>query len=196
MPIGRRSDRAETILLEIAPEGLLAARVFALTMIVSAIVLVGVSWDDIWRVCNAVLGPCVERSAGAMILSMCSLGAITWGAGILLRVRRRPVDPAGSSRYVWALGALVALGCIFIAGRIPAFTCDRGRFDDVLTLCMHPPSTSEPASWLLLKEAIVVLGLAGGAVVAARPRNVGATAPVAVAIWGVGFGWLLVDTMV
>jgi hypothetical protein len=105
------------------------------------------------------------------------------------------VDPQGSSRYVLALGALLALGCIFVAGRIPAFTCDRGRFDDVLVLCMHPPSTSEPTSWLLLKKAVVVLGLLGGIVVSVRPRNVKVTAPVAVAVWGAGFGWLIVDTM-
>ena len=48
-----------------------------------------------------------------------------------------PVDPAGSSRYVWAVGAF-ALGFIYIAGRIPAYTCDRGHFNDVLTVGMHP----------------------------------------------------------
>ena len=94
-----------------------------------------------------------------MILTMCSVAAIAWAVGILLRIRRRPVDPEGSSRYVWALGALVALGGIFIAGRIPAYTCARGRFDDVLVLCLHPPSTSDPTSWLLLKKAIVVVSL-------------------------------------
>jgi hypothetical protein len=59
---------------------------------------------------------------------------------------------------------------------------------------MHPPSTSEPTSWLLLKKAVVVLGLLGGIVVSVRPRNVKVT-PVAVAVWGAGFGWLIVDTM-
>jgi hypothetical protein len=130
------------------------------------------------------VGPCVERSAGAIIVSMCSLAAIVWGVGILVRIPRRPVDPQGSSRYVLALGALLSLGCIFVAGRIPAFTCARGRFDDVLVLCMHPPSTSEPTSWLLLKKAVVVLGLLGGIVVSVRPRNVKLTAPVALAVWG------------
>jgi hypothetical protein len=132
------------VLTEISPEGVLAGRVFAVTLLVSAVALIGVSWDDIWRVCNVVAGPSVERSAGAIILSMCSLAAIVSGVGI--RIRRRPIDPHGSSRCVMALGALVSLGCIFVAGRIPAFTCDRGRFDDVLVPCMHPPSTSEPVS--------------------------------------------------
>ena len=193
----RQRDRgADVVRTEISPEGTLAGRVFSLTLLVSAVALIGVSWDDIWRVCNEVSGPCVERSAGAMLLTMCSLAAIAWGVGILVRIRRRPVDPDGSSRYTWALSALLALGCIFVAGRIPAFTCDRGRFDDVLVLCMHPPSTSDPTSWLLLKKAIVVIGLLGGVAVAMRSRNVRVTAIVAVTVWAIGFGWLIVDTMV
>ena len=187
--MGRRGNRgAEVVPTEISPEGAFAGRVFAVTLLVSAVALIGVSWDDVWRVCNAVSGPCVERSASATILSMCSLAAIVWGVGILVRSQRRPVDPQASSRYVLALGALVSLGCIFVAGRIPAFTCDRGRFDDVLVLCMHPPSSSEPASWLLLKKAVVVLGVLGGILVSVRPRNVRVTAPLSVAAWGIGFG--------
>ena len=130
-----------------------------------------------------------------MILTMCSVAAIAWAVAILLRIRRRPVDPEGSSRYVWALGVLVALGGIFIAGRIPAYTCARGRFDDVLVLCLHPPSTSDPTSWLLLKKAIVVVSLIAAVLVSVRPRNVKVTAPLSVAVWAVGFGWLLADTM-
>jgi len=180
---------------EISPEGAFAGRVFAVTLLVSAVALIVVSWDDIWRVCGEVMGPCVERSAGATILTIGSLAAIGWGAGILLRIRRRPVLPQGSARYVVALGALLALGCIFIAGRVPAFTCARGRFDDVLVLCMHPPSTSDPTSWLLFKKAIVVAGLLVAVLVSVRPRNIRVTAPMSVAVWAIGFGWLLADTM-
>jgi hypothetical protein len=193
--VDRSRDRTDAMVSEISPEGVLAARVFSGTLLVSGVALIGLSWDDIWRVCGAVYGGCVERSAGAMILTMGSVAALAWGVGILLRIRRRPVDRAGSSRYVWALGVLFALGGIFIAGRIPAFTCDRGHFDDALAVCMHPPSISDATSWLLLKEAIVVIGLLGGVVVAVRSRNVRVTAPVAVAVWGAGFGWLIVDTM-
>jgi len=193
--VDRSIDRTGAIVSEISPEGVLAARVFSATLIVSAIALIGLSWDDIWRVCGAVYGGCVERSAGAMILTMLSVAALAWAVGILVRIRRRPVDPSGSSRYTWALGVLFALGGIFIAGRIPAFTCDRGHFDDALAVCMHPPSISEATSWLLLKEAIVVIGLLGGVLVAVRSRNVRVTAPVTVAVWGTGFGWLIVDTM-
>jgi hypothetical protein len=190
-----RDRRADLVLTEISPEGKLAGRIFAATLLVSAVVMIVVSWDDIWRVCGEVAGPCVERSAGAMILTMCSVAAIAWAVAVLLRIRHRPVDREGSSRYVWALGALVALGGIFVAGRVPAYTCSRGRFDDVLVLCLHPPSTSDATSWLLLKEAIVLASLIVGVLVSVRPRNVKVTAPLSVAVWAVGFGWLLADTM-
>jgi hypothetical protein len=185
----------DAVLVEISPEGAFAGRVFAVTLLVSAVAMIVVSWDDIWRVCGVVAGPCVERSAGAIILALCSVAAIAGAVAILLRVRRRPVDPEGSSRYVWALGVLVGLGGVFIAGRIPAYTCDRGRFDDVLVLCMHPPSTSDPASLLFLKRAVVVGALAAAVVVSIRPKLVKVTAPVCVAVWAVGFGWVLADTM-
>src|SRR4029450_10195393 len=119
----QRDRRADAVLTEVSPEGRLAGRVLAGAVIVSAVAVIVVSWDDIWRVCGEVVGPCVARSAGATILTMCSFAAIGWGTGILLRLRRRPVDPEGSARFVWALGVLVALGGIFIAGRIPAYTC-------------------------------------------------------------------------
>ncbi len=185
----------DAVLAEISPEGKLAGRIFATTLLVSAAAMIVASWDDIWRVCGEVAGPCVERSAGAMILTIGSVAATAGAVGILMRIRRRPVDPEGSSRYVWALGALVALGGIFIAGRIPAYTCDRGRFDDVLVLCLHPPSVSDPTSWLLLKKAIVVVALAVAFVVSIRPKLVKVTAPVCVTVWAVGFGWVLADTM-
>ena len=167
-----------------------------MTLVVSAVVMIVVSWDDIWRVCGAVVGP-LRRAIGRrddphdVLPRRDRLGRV----GIFAPLRRRPVDPEGSSRYVWALGALVALGGIFIAGRIPAYTCARGRFDDVLVLCLHPPSTSDPTSWLLLKKAIVVVSLIVAVLVSVRPRNVKVTAPLSVAVWAVGFGWLLADTM-
>ena len=183
-------------LLDISPEGLLAGRVFAVAMIVSAIAMVAVSWDDVWRLCNEAAGPCTERSAGAVFLSLMALAGAGWGAIILARTRRRAVDPDGSSRYVWTLGVLLALGGVFIASRIPAYTCARGEFDDVLVLCQHPPTVSEATSWLMWKRAVVVVGLALAALVAARPRLVRLTAPLAVLVWAAGFGWLIADTMV
>jgi peptide/nickel transport system permease protein len=196
VPVVHRSrDRAGMVLSEISREGTIAGRAFSLTLLASAIWLIALSWDDIWRVCGVVHGECVERSAGVVILTMGSLPAIAWGVGILVRIRRRPVDPAGSSRYVWALGVLVSVGAVLIASRIPAYTCARGTFDDVLVLCQHRPNVSQATSWLIWKGVIGAIGLLAGALVAVRPRFVRQTAPIAVIVWAVGFGWLIADTM-
>ena len=44
-------------------------------------------------------------------------------------------------------------------------------------------------------EAVVFDEEADAIVVSVRPRNVKMTAPVSVAAWGIGFGWLIADTM-
>jgi hypothetical protein len=183
-------------LAEISPEGALAGRTFSLVLIGSAIGLVAASWDELWRLCGEVVGPCVERTAGAVLLTILSVCASIGSIVIWRHVGRRMVEPEGSSRYVWALGLLFAVGLALVAARIPAFTCDRGRFDELLELCMHPPTTSAATSWLLLKKAIVVVGLVGGAVIATRPHGVRLFAPAAVVAWVGGAGWTVVDTMV
>ena len=198
MPLVHRSrDRADVMLPEISREGTLAGRVFSLTLLASAIGLIALSWDDIWRVCGAVHGECVERSAGVVILTMGSIPAIAWGIGILVRIRRRPVDPAGSSRYVWALGVLVAVGAIFIASRIPAYTCASGevrRCPGALPCTRRP--FSQATSWLIWKGVIGAIGLLAGAAGCgpAEVRQADRTHR-GHRGWAVGFGWLIADTM-
>jgi hypothetical protein len=192
----RFRSRADAELAEISPEGRLAGRTVSLLLIGSAAAVIAVSWNELWHRCGAVDGRCVERAAGAGILTIFSLFVLAGGIGIWRQVRRRPLDPDGSSRYVWALGLLFALGLALVAARIPAFTCVRGRFDDVLRLCMHPPSTSVPASRLLVKRAVLVVGLLGGVVIAAKPRGVRLWVPVTVAAWVAGAGWSMVHAWV
>ena len=191
-----RPPSTQRELVEISPAGALAGRTFSVVLVGSAVALVVGSWDELWRRCGAVEGRCVERAASAGLLTILSAFAIVIGVGIWLRVRRRPVDPDGSSRYVWALGVVFAIGLVLVAARIPAFTCERGRFDDALELCMHPPSTSEPKNSVLLKQAIVVAGLLGGVVIATRPRLVRLSVVLTVAAWLLGVGWTVIDTLV
>jgi hypothetical protein len=192
----RASSRTDADLAEITPEGALAGRTFSIVLIGSAFGLVAASWDELWRSCGEVVGLCVERTAGAVLLTILAVFAFIAGIGIWRRVGRRVVDPDGSSRYIWALGLLFAVGLALIAARIPAFSCDRGRFDELLELCMHPPTTSAATNWLLMKKAIVIVGLLGGATIAARPSGVRLSAPAAVLAWAGGAGWTVVDTMV
>ena len=181
---------------DITAQGRLAGRTVAVLLAASGAGIVLASWDELWERCGEIAGECVSRSASAVLLSAVSLLAVAVGVLVWVRVRRRPIDPYGSSRYVWALGVLFALGVVFVAGRIPAFTCARGRFDDLLELCMHPPSTSEPARWLFVKGAILAAGFVAGAVIAARPRWVRITALTTVIAWLGGAGWLVVETLV
>lgn len=173
----------------------MAGRTFALLLIGSAISLAVFSWDELWRRCGAIEGRCVERAAGAGLLTILAAIALVGGVAIWRRVGRRPVDPDGSSRYVWALGVMFALALWMIASQIPAFTCERGRFDDPLRLCMHPPSTSVPESWLLGKRAVAVAGIVGAVVIGATPRLVRAWVPATVAAWLAGIGWVLMEKL-
>jgi hypothetical protein len=180
---------------EISPEGALAARVFALSLVGGGAVLVVAAWDELWRRCGVVMGVCVERAAGAVMIVAVAIAAVLIAVAVLRRVRRRVRDVDGSSRYVWAVGALFAAGAVLIAPRIPAWTCARGRFDPLLEECLHPPTTSDPASWLLLKQAVVLVGLVGGFAIAASPRRIRWLAPVAVAAWAGGLGWVALDAL-
>jgi hypothetical protein len=137
-------------------------------------------------------------AAAAGLASLGSIAAIVAGVWAWRRIARRPVHPEGSSRFVLGIAALFALGLLLLAWRIPAFTCERGRFDEVLQLCMHPPTpptTSEPVRWTLLRLVCATLGLAGGVAIALWPRGIRLTAPLAVLAWAGGAGLLLFQTL-
>jgi hypothetical protein len=182
--------------IEISEEGLLAGRTIALVLVASGVGLAAVSWNDLWRRCDYVAGRCAERAAGAGMLTMLAVVFVVSGIATWRWVGGRPVDPEGSSRLARGLGVLFGLGLVLVAVRIPAFTCEVGRFDSVLQLCMHPPTTSDPTSWLLLKKVVVGVGLLGGALIAATPRRVRLWIPVSVTAWVLGAGWVMLDALV
>jgi hypothetical protein len=181
---------------DITAEGRFAGRAFAAVLVITGAGVIAASWDELWRRCGQVVGECVSRSAGAVLLTGLSVLAVAVGAFTWWRVSRRPVDAYGSARFVWWFGVLFALGAAFAAARIPAFTCARGRFDELLELCLHPPSTSEPARWGWAKDAIVAVGLLAAIVVIARPRFARITVPLSTAVFAAGTGWLVVETLV
>lgn len=164
-------------------------------LVVTGVGVIVASWGALWQRCGQIAGECVSRAAGAALLTMASMVGVGVGIGIWWRIRRRPVKSSGSSRYAWAIGLLFAFGLVLAASRIPAFTCERGRFDNVLELCMHPPTTSEPARWMFVKEAVVGMGLLGGVAIVARPRWIRVTAPLGALAWFGGAGWVVVETL-
>ncbi|HET9723679.1 MAG TPA: hypothetical protein VFR44_07535 [Actinomycetota bacterium] len=187
--------RGSEVLTDISPEGRLAGFTLAAVLVVSGIVVIAAGWDELWQRCGPSMEGCTTSAAAAALASIGSVAAIAGGIWVWLRISRRPVHPEGSSSFVLGIAALFALGLLLLAWRIPAFTCERGRFDEVLGLCMHPPTTSEPVRWSLLKLACVTLGLAGGVAIALWPRWVRLTAPLAVLAWAGGAGLFLSQTL-
>ena len=192
-----RSASAMTDVEDLSPPGRIAAWTIAGLLALTGLATIAAAWDEVWQICGDELrGECVSRSSAAILASGGATVAIIVGIVIAVRTRRRSVDPEGSSRWVWLLGAMTVVGSIVIVGRIPAFTCDAGRYDELLGLCLHPPDTSEPQTWVAERIAVVVVGVAVGLVVAMKPRWIRVTAPIAAAVWLVGFGWLIADTLV
>ena len=181
---------------DISPDGRIAARTFASVLVATGVVVIAASWDELWRGCGEVMGRCVERSAGASLLVVGSVAAVVLGGVVWWRTSKRPIDEEGSSAAVWWLGVIFAIGMIFLASRVPAYTCAQGRFDELLVMCQHPPTVSEPTRWLWAKQAIVAAGVAGGLAIGIARRHPRITAPLAVLAWVAGAGWLILETLV
>lgn len=187
--------RAAPPIVEVTREGAVAGYTVVAVLVGSGIVSIATGWDELWRRCGRASGGCETSAAGAGLVTIVSLAGIVAGLWFAWRLRRRPVHPEGSSRAVVGPAVVFALGMLLLAWRIPAFTCARGRLDDVLDLCMHPPSTSAPASWTWVRLLLVGAGVAGGVLIAVRPRWALATAPPAVLAWGAGLWLLLSQTL-
>lgn len=181
---------------EISPEGRIAGLTISIVLVASGVVVLAAGTDELWRRCGAASEGCTTSAAAAGLASLASVAAIVAGFWMWRRIDRRPLHAEGSSRFVLGLAALFAIGLLLLAWRIPAFTCERGRFDEVLKLCMHPPTTSEPVRWTLLKLACVTFGLGGGVAIALWPRWVLLTAPLAALGWAGGLGVLLSQTLI
>jgi hypothetical protein len=188
-------DGAATPLTEISGEGRIAGLTTAVIFVATAVVVLVAWWEPLWRRCGGIEGPCVRNAAAAGILTMGAIGALTSGVAMVLRIRRRPVEPDASSRYVWWLGALFALAVCVASWKIPSFTCERGRFDELLESCMHPRSRSEPARWIAFKNALITAALVGGALIALLPRWVRVTAPFTALTWFGVLGWVMTDEL-
>jgi hypothetical protein len=181
--------------IEISREGVIAAKTLVAVLVVTGVVIVAASWNELWRSCRGlVVSTCVNRAATAALISMFSIAAIGGAVVLGWRLPRRPVDPQGSSRYVIALGVLFALGLLSVSASIPAWTCSRGRLDLFLEMCVHPQTRSDATSWLLLKRAILLVGLVGGGAIAFSRRWVWVSAPLAALAWFAGVGGFLVET--
>ena len=192
----KRQVAPDRLVAEITREGALAAYTICVVLIVSGLAFIVASSDELWRRCGAGSDACEVDAASAGLVTLLSIVAIVAGAALYRSSRRRPIDPEGSSRFVVGLGVVFALGLLLLAWRIPAWTCERGRLDPVLELCLHPPASSEPSRWVPLKQVLAALAVVGGVAIATRPRWGWRMALLAVLAWAGGAGWLLVDSFV
>jgi hypothetical protein len=180
---------------EISPEGAIAAKTLIVVLAVTGTAIIVTSWNELWHPCGGlVVNTCVNRAATAALLDLFSLGAIGIAVALGWRLRKRPVEPEGSSRYVIALGVLFALGLLSLSASIPTFSCARGRLDTFLEMCVHPQTRSDATSWLLLKRGIMLVGLVGGVAMSVSRRWVKMLAPLAVLGWFGGLVGFLVET--
>ena len=185
--------RRRSSLSEISVEGRIAGWTTA-ALFVSTAATVLIVWSaPSWRRCPTIVGPCSRGAAAAGLLVMGAVAMLVAGIAIALRLRRRPTEAGASARYVWWLGALFAIAVWVVSWKIPAFTCERGRFDELLERCMHPPSTSTPSRWIAAKDALLALGAVGGLAIALLPRWVRATAPIVVLTWCGVLSWVVSD---
>lgn len=190
--------RALRTALSRAFEGeVLAARSFGALLLVSGVGAIVAAWGDLWTTCGALDPTCERRSAAAGLLSIAAAFATAGGIAVLVQTRRRGerAHPV-SALYPWGLAILMAGGFFLVWTRIPTWTCDVGRFDPTLRLCLKASSRTTPTSHLPLKVGILVLGLVAGAIVGSLPRWVRILAPATALVWLFGIGWVLLDTMV
>jgi hypothetical protein len=181
---------------EIAPEGALSAHVLAFVLAATGVAYAVAASDELWRRCGRADGSCATSAAAAALVTMGALVSVAAGVALERRIRRRPVDPHGTTGYVVGLGVLFAVGLLLVAWRLPEGVCDRGRYDPILDLCLHPPTTSEATNLVPIKAALAALGVLGGVLMAVKRRWVALWAPLAVLAWVAGAGMLLVDTLI
>jgi hypothetical protein len=183
-----RAPRAEPI----SPSGAIGAYTTGGCLLLAGIV---------FTIAAAIVVSCVIRCAipppfGGLALFV-SVPVAVAGAAILRTVVRRPVDPDGASGWVWGVAFVFIVGVALAATMIPSHTCPPGvHLDSDFALCIEDGGNRYDAtSWIWLKFAVGLAGVAVGILLGRWERAARVTAPIATLAWAVGFAWLLADTL-
>ncbi len=120
-------------------------------------------------------GPSCEDWAGAAgLVSLVSLAAIGAALRIAWTVWRRPVDPEGSSLWIWGLSVLFILAALAVALLIPVATCPSGTsLDPVFRLCIRGSERAPATQWMWAKWAIALGGIGLGIAIGKLPAHRG-----------------------
>jgi hypothetical protein len=182
----------EPMRAEISPAGKIAGFVTAGCIIVAGIAFIATSWDEL----TCAKGPSCEDWAGAAgLVSLVSLAAIGAGLRIAWTVWRRPVDPEGSSLWIWGLSVLFILAALAVALLIPVATCPSDTsLDPVFRLCIRGNERLPATQWMWAKWAIAIGGIGIGVAIGKLRRFVVVSAIVTALAWAFALTWLLRET--
>jgi hypothetical protein len=180
----------------ISPTGRAAGLTFAVCLIVTGIAWIAGAYDEMLCMGERDVGRCFVLSGIGGVIVFLSVGVVVWGIVLIRLMRRRPVLAEGSSSWTWGIGILFAAGIAVAATRLPQYDCPPGvPVDTDFGLCLGPGGHTIAPSWFWLKLLIAIVGLVLGLTVMRSRRHLGLTAPLAVAAWAFGMGWLLLDTL-
>lgn len=188
-----RSDARRRALVEISPQGRLAGYGTAASLVVVCLAYLAGSWDEL--TCGSGAG-CTQRAGeGGLVWLGGMLGAAA-GLAIAWSVHRRPVRADGTSGWTWGLAALFVAGAWLAITRIPGLTCPSGyHLDAGFRLCIGHPDRFDATDWGWLKTTLWAAAAVLGATVVRRPKTLPWSAAAAAAMWGIGSGWFLRDTL-
>jgi hypothetical protein len=169
---------------EISPAGRIAGFVTAGCIIVAGTAFIATSWDEL----TCAKGPSCEDWAGAAgLVSLVSLAAWT--------VWRRPLDPEGSSLWIWGLSVLFILAALAVALLIPVATCPSGtNLDPVFRLCIRGTERLPATQWMWAKWAIAIGGIGIGIAIGKLRGIVVVSAILTALAWAFALTWLLRET--
>jgi hypothetical protein len=177
---------------EISPVGRIAGWVTAGCLVVAGVAFIATSWDEL----TCAKGPSCEDWAGfAGLVSLVSLAAIGAGVRIVWTVWRRPVDPDGSSLWIWGLSVLFILAALTVALLIPVATCPSGTsLDPIFRLCIRGTERRPATQWMWAKWALAIGGIGLGIAIGKLRRFVVVSAIITALTWVFALTWLLRET--
>jgi hypothetical protein len=171
----------------ISPGGRVAAYATAGSVFATSAVYAAVSWDAF-----ACTRRCAVKPAIGGLVFLVSLTAAVAALALARHIRRRPVDPEGSSGWSFGVGALFALGTFAAIARIPDMTCPAGYHLSAFAYCSGTHDTRlDPTSWIWVKDALAAAALAVAAMLTFVRRRANAAATVAVVVWLIGAAMFL-----
>jgi hypothetical protein len=141
-------------------------------------------------------GSCaVEPAVGGLLTLLISIGVVVM-ISFARSVAARPVDPEGSSAWLYGLSIIFALGVAAAVTRIPSVSCPPGSHLSFFGFCAGAHSARlavHSREWI--KALIDAAGIVVAFTLVRSKRWVHAGAPIAGAVWLAGTSDFLVRTM-